>query len=89
MAADLTLENATATRSGASVAQSQLALARFVASVHATVESWRRRAEGRRQLEQLSDRILRDVGFDPEMARREAAQPFWKPVSLTPSRDLS
>jgi uncharacterized protein YjiS (DUF1127 family) len=88
MAADLTLGNATATHTGVSVARSQLAFARFVASVHATVDSWRRRAEARRQLAQLSDRILRDVGFDPEMARREAEQPFWKPYSLTPSRDV-
>ena len=65
MAADLTLENAAATRTSASVTRSQVALARFVASVHATVDSWRKRAEARRQLAQLSDRILRDVGFDP------------------------
>jgi uncharacterized protein YjiS (DUF1127 family) len=39
--------------------------------------------EMRRQLARLDDRLLRDIGFDPEQARREAAKPFWSPCTLT------
>ena len=37
---------------------------------------WRIRRE-RRQLLELSDHMLRDVGLTPADARREAARPFW------------
>lgn len=39
--------------------------------------AWIRVARERRQLAGLSDRELRDLGLDPEMAAREAARPFW------------
>jgi uncharacterized protein YjiS (DUF1127 family) len=87
MAANLTFENPATTHSGGSMA-GRLPLAEVVSSVREAVESWSRRAEARRQLAQLSERALRDIGFDPESARREAAKPFWKPYTLTPSTDL-
>jgi hypothetical protein len=39
-------------------------------------------AETRRQLERLDDRLLRDAGLDPHLARAEAMKPFWQPVTL-------
>ncbi|HTT12216.1 MAG TPA: DUF1127 domain-containing protein [Burkholderiaceae bacterium] len=44
---------------------------------------WRRVCAMREQLAQLDDRMLRDIGFDPEEARQEAAKPFWSPCTLT------
>lgn len=43
---------------------------------------WRRVCEMRRQLARLDDRLLRDIGFNPEQARQEAAKPFWSPCTL-------
>lgn len=37
-----------------------------------------RRAE-RHRLAQLDDHMLRDIGLDPQEARRECAKPFWQP----------
>lgn len=43
-----------------------------------TMRLWCRRARTRRQLAELDDRILADVGLDWVEARREAAKPFWQ-----------
>ena len=43
-----------------------------------TMYLWWRRARTRRELEELDDRILADVGLDRVEARREAAKPFWQ-----------
>jgi hypothetical protein len=39
-------------------------------------------AETRRQLERLDERLLRDAGLDPHLARAEAMKPFWQSVTL-------
>jgi uncharacterized protein YjiS (DUF1127 family) len=39
---------------------------------------WRHRSRTRRELEQLDDRLLRDIGLDPFEARFEARKPFWR-----------
>jgi uncharacterized protein YjiS (DUF1127 family) len=39
---------------------------------------WWRRARTRRELAELDDRILADLGLDRVEARREAAKPFWQ-----------
>lgn len=41
------------------------------------VALWRRRATTRTHLADLDPRMLRDVGLEPEAARREARKPFW------------
>ena len=38
---------------------------------------WRRRAYSRNELENLSDRTLRDIGLTRCEAHREATKPFW------------
>jgi uncharacterized protein YjiS (DUF1127 family) len=38
---------------------------------------WFTRASQRRQLLELDERQLRDVGLDPVMVRSEALKPFW------------
>lgn len=43
-----------------------------------TMYLWWQRARTRRQLAELDDRILADVGLDRVEARREAAKPFWQ-----------
>jgi uncharacterized protein YjiS (DUF1127 family) len=45
----------------------------------ATWRVWRQRAEQRRQLLRLDDRMLRDIGVSREMAEKEASKPFWRP----------
>ncbi len=37
-----------------------------------------RRRQGRQELAELDDRLLRDVGISREQALREAAKPFWR-----------
>ncbi len=39
---------------------------------------WYRRIEERRQLLEMSDEILRDVGLSRADIQREAAKPFWR-----------
>jgi uncharacterized protein YjiS (DUF1127 family) len=38
---------------------------------------WRQRARMRRQLSQLDDRQLRDIGISPIDIEREIIKPFW------------
>ena len=38
---------------------------------------WIQRADQRRQLLELDERQMRDVGLDPVMVRSEALKPFW------------
>ncbi len=42
-----------------------------------TLRRWRRVARERHLLEELDDRMLRDIGLAREDARREAARPYW------------
>lgn len=37
-----------------------------------------RRRRGRRELRELDERLLRDVGISREQALREADKPFWR-----------
>ncbi len=39
---------------------------------------WRERARQRRQLLELNDRLLRDIGIDRINAVREGTKPFWR-----------
>ena len=48
------------------------------AAVRAVV-FWMERSRQRRALAELDDRLLRDIGLTCEEARRECANPFWKP----------
>jgi uncharacterized protein YjiS (DUF1127 family) len=86
MAANLTFENAPRARSVYPVSTAPgRASTGLVASVRAVLGRWRQLAATREQLSRLSERTLRDIGFDPEQARLEAEKPFWKPYTLTPS----
>ena len=40
--------------------------------------TWHQRARQRRQLAELSDRQLADIGISRVEARTEAAKPFWQ-----------
>jgi len=39
---------------------------------------WQERARGRRELQQLNDHMLKDIGLNRIDALREAEKPFWK-----------
>ena len=40
---------------------------------------WQQRARDRRQLESLSDHMLRDIGLSRADVFAEASKPFWRP----------
>ena len=43
-----------------------------------TVNVWSERADGRRELAELSFRDMTDIGLDPAEVEREIAKPFWR-----------
>jgi len=45
-----------------------------------SLRSWRRRRVARRELAQLDERILRDIGIDRSTVNHEMQQPFWLPL---------
>ena len=46
--------------------------------LHAAMVAWQQRYELRQHLLEMDDRLLDDIGFSREMAKQEAAKPFWK-----------
>lgn len=47
-------------------------------SLAALIRTWSFRAQSRRELAELDDFLLADLGLDPIEAAREAAKPFWR-----------
>jgi uncharacterized protein YjiS (DUF1127 family) len=45
-----------------------------------SLRAWRRRRVARRELAQLDERILRDLGIDRDTVNYEMQQPFWRPL---------
>ena len=45
--------------------------------IHDLLRTWFERDRQRRQLAELSDHLLRDIGVTRAEAMREAAKPFW------------
>ena len=50
---------------------------------------WLERIHTRRALAELDEHLLRDIGRTSIEARRESAQPFWKPGRLDPCSTLA
>jgi uncharacterized protein YjiS (DUF1127 family) len=50
----------------------------LLASLMVTCAVWRHRRRTRRQLAQLDDAGLRDIGLARDRALREARKPFWR-----------
>lgn len=48
-----------------------------VQTIVATLAAWQGRRRQRRALAQLDDRLLQDIGFNRDHARREADKGFW------------
>ncbi len=53
-------------------------LGQAVAAVVARLFAWRDRARSRRQLGELNERLLRDIGLDRASAQAEADKSFWR-----------
>lgn len=51
---------------------------RLVQAAAETVVAWQARADTRRALEGLDDRMLRDIGLSRIEAEREMRKPFWR-----------
>ncbi len=49
-----------------------------VVSLPSTMMTWQERAATRAALEELDQRLLRDMGIDRSTATQEARKPFWK-----------
>jgi uncharacterized protein YjiS (DUF1127 family) len=54
-------------------------LARLGSAAVRVIWFWMERSRQRRALADLDDRLLRDIGLARDEARRECANPFWKP----------
>jgi uncharacterized protein YjiS (DUF1127 family) len=54
-------------------------LTRLGCAVVRVVWFWMERSRQRRALAELDDRLLRDIGLTRDQARRECANPIWKP----------
>ena len=52
-------------------------LAERLLNLWRTLEIWQVRARQRRDLLDLDDRLLRDIGINRAVAEREASKPFW------------
>jgi uncharacterized protein YjiS (DUF1127 family) len=50
-----------------------------LAAVIEEVMTWHERVRQRRQLQSLSDHMLRDIGIGRADVELEAAKPFWQP----------
>jgi uncharacterized protein YjiS (DUF1127 family) len=61
-------------RAGSIVAAGQAVLS----SLAGTIVIWLNRRQGRRDLSELDDRLLADVGISREDALWEARKPFWR-----------
>lgn len=55
------------------------ALRRVVLQIINTLHVWQERARQRRELAQLDDRMLRDIGLTRSDVYRETSKPFWAP----------
>jgi uncharacterized protein YjiS (DUF1127 family) len=73
----LTLAAPTALR--ASAAGGPIRWCDVLAAVIEEVMTWHERVRQRRQLQSLSDHMLRDIGLGRADVELEAAKPFWRP----------
>lgn len=46
--------------------------------IAATLATWQARHRQRRELRELDDRLLRDIGISRAAAEAEARKPFWR-----------
>ena len=56
----------------------QFAVSRWLDSNADTLQEWRTRSRGRRDLLDMEDHRLDDIGIDRSDALQEAAKPFWE-----------
>jgi uncharacterized protein YjiS (DUF1127 family) len=47
--------------------------------IAATLDTWNARRRGRRELAQLDERILQDIGMTRSQVAMELDKPFWRP----------
>ena len=57
---------------------SKAPLAGTYAALNQIFSTWRRRAQERRELASLDNRVARDLGLSPSMIQFEANKPFWR-----------
>ncbi len=68
-----------ASRRAENQAHTAQGLLRYLRQAVRTIVLWADRATQRRDLAELDDRLLHDIGKSREEARRESEKPFWMP----------
>jgi uncharacterized protein YjiS (DUF1127 family) len=53
-------------------------IAGAVAALASIPRTWLERRRFRAELEELDERLLKDIGLTPSEARSEASKPFWR-----------
>ena len=75
----LTTARATRRDGASSRARQRSSWARAVQRAVDLLLTWQQRARDRRQLQSLSDHMLRDIGLTRADVFAEASKPFWRP----------
>jgi len=68
----------TRSASGGRLRPDALSLSSLASLAAAALDGWSERAQGRRRLAALDDRMLADIGISRADAEREASKPFWR-----------
>lgn len=55
-----------------------LALSAPLGALRALLREWRHRSRSRRELAELDEHLLKDVGITRDQARTEIDKPFWR-----------
>lgn len=61
-----------------SLEKTSVAESGIFAKLTSAVSIWFARVDARIALAELSDRMILDIGMDPEEVKREIAKPFWR-----------
>ncbi len=74
----MTMNNANHASSRRSIHHSIATAGWFFTRILDQIAAWQDQARGRRELAQMSDALLHDIGISRRDAIKEASKPFWR-----------